>query len=198
MSHSSLLCSFVILCVFSVTHASSNHQSEVVSVISLQLDYIKLEKSLWAFLESSSSKYSESSKLDKLFETHISIVSEHYTADLELLRYSVLLNDPNWANNVTEDLSSRVWMDTVYTLTKFEGLFKFFRGFLNRYYENEYEKQALLDLCRDVLDDNANSVNIPGVIDQIQTVMYKLYHRAMLVCRFIFFYIFHFFFLNYI
>lgn len=159
---------------------NAKDKSEVVPVIALQLDYVSLEKSLWHFLNAQI-KHNESSELYKIFEAHNAVVSENYTSDLELLKYSVLLSNHNWPNNVTEGVNYDVWSNTVETLTKYEGLFKYFRGFLNRFFEGEYEKQAILDFCRDVLDDNENSVNIPGTIDQIQRVMLKLYHRAMLV-----------------
>lgn len=176
-----LICFAILFISTSLTLAKD--QGEVVPVIALHLDYISLEKSLWDFLNSPS-KHNESTKLDKIFEAHNAVVGENYTSDLELMKYSVLLNNHDWPNNVTEGVNYAVWSNTVETLIKFEGLFKYFRGFLNRYFENEYDKTAILDLCRDVLDDNENSVNIPGVIDQIQGVMLKLYYRAMLVCIF--------------
>lgn len=177
----SFLWCFVILWTFTLrTYALD--KSETVSVISLQFDYIALEKSLWVFLESPNNKHNESSKLDKIFETHNAIVSEYYYGgDLELKKYSVLLSNRDWPNNVTEDINYEIWMSTVDILTNFEGLFKYFRGFLSRYFEGEYDRQAILDLCRDALDDNVNSVNIPKTIGEIQRVMLKLYHRAMLV-----------------
>ncbi|KAL5276194.1 hypothetical protein ACFFRR_001798 [Megaselia abdita] len=168
---------------FWTLYVNAKDKSEVVPAIALHLDYISLEKSLWDFLNHTQSKRSESSQLDKIFKAHSNVVSENYTIDFELVKYSVLLNNHEWPNNVTEDVNYNVWSNTVETLVKFEGLFKYFRGFLNRYFEGEYDKQAILDLCRDVLDDNENSVNIPGVIDQIQRVMLKLYHRAMLTGR---------------
>lgn len=183
----SFLYVFAILYVWT-PFVSTKDKSEVVPTIALHLDYISLEKTLWDFLDSSSqSKHNESSQLYKIFEAHNNVVSENYTTDFELMKYSVLLSNRDWTNNIVEDVNFQVWSNIVETLTKFEGLFKYFRGFLNRYFEGEYDKQSILDFCTDVLDANENSVNIPGVIDQIQSVMLKLYHRAMLVCTLSFF-----------
>ncbi|KAL5276193.1 hypothetical protein ACFFRR_001797 [Megaselia abdita] len=137
-------------------------------IIALRLEYVSLEKSLWQYL-SEPTKNNEAKQLRKVFETHRNVVNGNFSGDFDPIRYSILINHFEW-NNLEVDL------------LELDGLFKEFRAFINRYLDGDYDKEAILDLCKDVLHENENSINIPDVIEKIHNAMVRqtLYYRAML------------------
>lgn len=152
--------------------ASSNPyltKKTLAPIIALRLEYISLEKSLWQYL-GEPKKNDEAKQLRKVFETHRNVVNANFSGDFDPTKYSILVNHYEW-NGLEADL------------LELDGLFKYFRGFINRYLDGVYDKQAILDLCNDALHENGNSINIPEIVEKMQNIMVRqtLYYRAMLV-----------------
>lgn len=160
-----LLC-LVLLAAASVAFST---KKTLAPIIALRLEYVSLEKSLWQYL-GEPAKNDEAKQLRKVFETHRNVVNSNFSRDFDPTRYSILVNHYEW-NGLEVDLQ------------ELDGLFKYFRGFINRYLDGDYDKQAILDLCNDALHENKKSVNIPDVIERIHNVMVRqtLYYRAMMV-----------------
>lgn len=149
--------------------ATATTKKTLAPIIVLRLEYVSLEKSLWQYL-SEPEKHDESKQLKKVFETHRNVVNSNFSRDFDPIKYSILVNHFEWSNLEVD-------------LVELDGLFKHFRGFINRYLDGDYDKQAILDLSNDALHENENSINIPDVIEKMHNVMVRqtLYYRAMLV-----------------
>lgn len=159
---------FIGLWQINVSATAFTTKKSLAPIIALQLEYVSLEKSLWQYL--SDPKNGETKQLRKVFDTHRFMVNSNFTSDFDPMKYSILINHYEWSTLETDVL-------------ELDGLFKYFRGFINRYLDGNYEQQAILDLCNDCLNENGQSFNIPDVIEKIFNVMIRqtLYYRAMLV-----------------
>ncbi|XP_055914156.1 uncharacterized protein LOC129947566 isoform X2 [Eupeodes corollae] len=129
-------------------------------------EYVFIEKALWKYI--ARPRITREAQLKKVYDSHRNFARDNLQRTFDENRYEIIQHSE--------------WIMLKSDLVYLNSIFEAFRVFLNTHPINgEYNEQAALDLCDNVLR-NDSTFSIEKIFKQIELIMVKqaMYYRALL------------------
>ncbi|XP_055846636.1 uncharacterized protein LOC129912439 isoform X2 [Episyrphus balteatus] len=156
----------VLLSITTFVGVEAKRNVAALEVDTSHAEYVSIEKALWKYI--TKPRITREAQLKKVYDTHRSFARDNLQRLFDESRYEIVQHSE--------------WIMLKSDLMYVNSIFEAFRVFLNTNpIDGEYNEQAALDLCDNVLR-NDSTFSMEKIFKQIELIMVKqaTYYRALL------------------